>query len=205
MLTLYSMQSSGNSYKPRLLFAHLGTPFRIVDVDTMKGDTHTAEFLGLNPIGKAPLVVFEDGRRLAESNAILLHFAEGSRFLPGDPFQRAKCYEWLFFEQYCHEPSLAVRRSLRLYPERRAMATPERMQELLEKGNEALAVMESRLAEHDWLAGDGFSVVDISLYAYTHDAEENGGYDMSLFPGVSRWLERVSAEPGHVAIDWRPA
>ncbi|MBZ8132168.1 glutathione S-transferase family protein [Afifella sp. IM 167] len=204
MLTLYSMQTSGNSYKPRLLFAHLRLPFRIVDVDTMNGETRTGEYLALNPIGKAPMVLFEDGRRLAESNAILLHFAEGSRFLPGDPFDRAKCYEWLFFEQYCHEPSLAVRRSLRLYPQRRHLATPERMEELLKGGNEALAVMEGRLSGHDWLAGEAFSVADISLYAYTHDAEENGGYDMSLFPGVAAWLERVAAEPGHVPVDWRP-
>jgi glutathione S-transferase len=203
MLTLYSQQISGNSYKPRLLFALLKIPFRIVDMNTYDGTTRKPEFLSKNPIGRVPLVEFEDGRRLAESNAILLHFAEGTRFLPKDSYDRAKVYEWLFFEQYEHEPSVAVRRSLLTAPERAHLRTPERLAQLLEKGNAALGVMEKRLSNFDWLVGDSCSVADISLYAYTHCAEE-GGYDFSAFPGISAWLKRVASQPGYVPMDWRP-
>ncbi len=203
MLTLYSQQISGNSYKPRLLLALLKVPFRIVDVNTYDGTTRKSDFLAKNPIGRVPLVEFEDGLRLAESNAILLHFAEGTKYLPADSYDRAKAYEWLFFEQYEHEPSIAVRRSLLTAPERAHLKTPERLAQLLEKGNTALAIMEKRLAQADWLTGDACSVADISLYAYTHCAGE-GGYDLSAFPGVSAWTKRVAGQPGHVTIDWRP-
>jgi glutathione S-transferase len=203
MLTLYSQQTSGNSYKPRLLMALLGIPFEVVDVDTYDGSTRTPEFLAKNPIGKVPLLEFEDGRRLAESNAILLHLAEGTAYLPGDAFERAKAYEWLFFEQYVHEPSIAVRRSVLTAPQRAAERTPERLAELLEAGNRALAVMERRLSGADWLAGNRYSVADIALYAYTHVAEE-GGYDLAAYPSISAWLARVAAQPGHVPLDWRP-
>jgi glutathione S-transferase len=203
MLILYSQQSSGNAYKPRLLMALLGIPFRIVDVNTYDGSTRRAEFLEKNPIGKVPLLEFPDGRRLAESNAMLLHLAEGSRYLPGDRFDRAKTYEWLFFEQYTHEPAVAVRRSILTAPERAAQRTPERLAQLLEAGNHALRVMEGRLARADWLSGDAYSVADIALYAYTHMAEE-GGYDLSQYPGIQAWIERVAAWPGHVPIEWRP-
>jgi glutathione S-transferase len=158
------------------------------------------EFLAKNPIGKVPTIELEDGRFLAESNAILLHFAEGTSLLPGDSYDRAKAYEWLFFEQYVHEPAIAVRRALSVYPERRAEATPARMAQLLEAGNRALAVLERRLEGADWLAGGAFSVADISLYAYTHMAGD-GGYDLAAFPGIGRWLARVSALPGHIPID----
>ena len=203
MLTLYSQQISGNSYKPRLLFALLKIPFRIVEVNTYDGTTRQPEFLAKNPIGRVPLVEFEDGRRLAESNAILLHFAEGTKYLPADSYDRAKAYEWMFFEQYEHEPSIAVRRSMLTAPERAHLKTPERLAQLLDKGNAALAIMEKRLSKADWLAGDSYSVADISLYAYTHNAGE-GGYDLSAFPGVSAWIARVASQPGHVPIEWRP-
>jgi glutathione S-transferase len=203
MLTLYSQQVSGNSYKPRLLLALLGIPFRLVEVNTYDGTTRKPDFLAMNPIGRVPLVAFDDGRLLAESNAILLHFAEGTRFSPPDPFDRAKAYEWLFFEQYEHEPAIAVRRSIMTAPERAHLKTPERLAETLRKGNAALAVMERRLAGADWLAGSACSFADISLYAYTHVAEE-GGFDLSAYPGISAWMERVASQPGHVPIDWRP-
>lgn len=203
MLTLYSYQDSGNSYKPRLLLAHLGLAFHLVDTSSRDGSTRTADFLARNANGKVPLLELEDGRHLAESNAILLYLAEGTRFLPADAYDRAKLYEWLFFEQYDHEPTIAVRRALSTYPERAAKATPERMPELLERGNRALGVMEARLAENDWLAGEQFSVADISLYGYTHDAHV-GGFDLSRFPGVTAWVERVASQPGHVGLDWRP-
>ena len=199
MLTLYQQQDSGNCYKVRLALSHLGVPFRTVAVSSFDGSTRRPEFLAKNPIGKVPTIELDDGRFLAESNAILLHFAEKTRLLPADSYDRAKAYEWLFFEQYVHEPAIAVRRALSVYPERRAEATPERMAALLEAGNRALAVLECRLESTDWLAGNAFSVADISLYAYTHMAGD-GGYDLAAFPGISRWLQRVSALPGHIPI-----
>ncbi len=204
MLTLYSQQLSGNAYKPRLLMALLGVPFRIVEINTYDGSTRRPEFLEKNPIGKVPLLEFEDGRRLAESNAMLLYLAEGSKYLPADSFARAKAYEWLFFEQYTHEPAIAVRRSILTAPERASQRTPERLASLLESGNRALEVMERRLSGSAWLAGEDYSVADIALYAYTHMAEE-GGFELSRYPGIERWLGCVAAEPRHVPLEWRPA
>jgi glutathione S-transferase len=203
VLTLYSMQDSGNCYKPRLLLAHLGRPFRIVEIDANDGATRSDGFLALNPNGKVPLMVFDGGRRLAESNAMLLHLAEGTHYLPAHPFDRAKAYEWLFFEQYSHEPAIAVRRSLLKYPQRAAEADEERMKKLRDAGNRALAVMEGRLGEAEWLAGPAYSVADIALYGYTHMADE-GGFDLRPFPAVRAWLARVAAQPGHVPLGWRP-
>src|SRR4029077_2779331 len=162
MITLYQQHDSGNCYKVRLLLSHLNRPFRTVAVSSLPGSTRGREFLAMNPIGKVPTVELDDGRFLAESNAILLHFAEETRFLPPDRYDRAKAYEWLSFEQYSHEPAIAVRRALRVYPERRADATPARMAQLLDAGNRALAVLEQRLAGAEWLAGSSFSVADIS-------------------------------------------
>jgi len=203
VLTLYQQQDSGNCYKPRLLLAHLRLPFGVVDIDANDGSTRAPDYLARNPNGKVPLIEFADGRRLAESNAILLHLAEGTPLLPEDAFDRAKVYEWLFFEQYSHEPTIAVRRSLTIYPARRDQATPERMAKLLEEGNQVLGVMETRLAAADWLAGADFSIADMALYAYTHMAEE-GGFDLAVFPGITAWLARIAALSRHVTIDWRP-
>ena len=203
MLTLYSSQNSGNAYKPRLLMALLKVPFRIVDVNTYDGSTRKPDFLAKNPIGRVPLLEFEDGRRLAELNAILLHLGEGTPYIPAGGFDRAKMYEWLFFEQYSHEPAIAVRISILTSPERAHLRTPERLGPLLDSGNQALGVMEQRLSQAGWLAGDRYSLADIALYAYTHRAAL-GGYDLSPFPGIGRWLERVEDQPGHVPLDWRP-
>ncbi len=200
MITLFQQHDSGNCYKVRLALTHLKRPFRTVEVSTSDGSTGKPDFLAKNPIGKVPTVELDDGRFLAESNAILLHLAEGTALLPADPYDRAKTYEWLFFEQYSHEPAIAVRRALSVYPERRAAATPERMAQLLEAGKFALNVMEKRLAAASWLAGESFSVADIALYAYTHAAHE-GGFDLKAFPGIAAWLARVRALPGHVARD----
>jgi len=204
MLTLYSQQASGNAYKPRLLLAQLDIPFRLVDMNTYDGSTRKPDYLAKNPIGRVPLLELEDGRFLAESNAILLYLAEGTRYLPAERFDRAKAYEWLCFEQYSHEPAIAVRRSILTASERAHLRTPERLAQLLDSGNFALGVMERRLSKADWLAGDSYSVADIALYAYTHKAEE-GGYDLAAYPGITRWLARVAAEPGHVPLEWRPA
>jgi glutathione S-transferase len=199
-LTLYQQHDSGNCYKVRLVLRHLGIPYRAVAVSSLDGSTRSPEFLAKNPIGKLPTVQLADGRFLAESNAILLHFAEKTALLPADPYDRAKLYEWLFFEQYSHEPAIAVRRALTVYPERRSSATPERLAQLLEAGNRALAVLERRLSTAEWLAGNAFSVADISLYAYTHMAAQ-GGYDLDGFPGIRRWLARVAGLPRHILID----
>lgn len=203
MLTLYGMHDSGNCYKPRLLLAKLGRPFRHVEVNSITGETRRTAFLARNPNGKVPLLELEDGRLLAESNAMLLHLAEGTRFLPQDSYQRALVYQWLFFEQYSHEPYIAVRRALKKYPERASQATPERMAQLLEGGNHALGVMERQLAETPFIAGDAFSIADIALFAYTQDAAY-AGYDMTQFAHVGGWLDRVRADAGHVPFDWLP-
>ncbi|HVZ13455.1 MAG TPA: glutathione S-transferase family protein [Bauldia sp.] len=201
---LYSMQSSGNCYKPRLMLHLLGLPFRLVDVAPDRGETRTAEFLALNPNGRVPLLVLPDGRKLSESNAMLLYLADGTRYLPADRYERAQVNQWLFFEQYDHEPQIAVARSwITVYPDKRGKATREQLAGWLEKGNRALAVMEARLKDHDWLVGYNYSVADIALYAYTHVAEE-GGYELAQYPGISRWIARVAAAPRHVSLDWRP-
>ena len=145
--TLYSMQSSGNCYKPRLLMHQLGIDFRLVDIDSGSGETRTPEFLALNPNGRVPLLVLPDGRRLSESNAMLVYLAEGTGYLPADRYDRAICNQWLFFEQYEHEPTVAVARSwITVYPERRGKASPEQIADWHKRGYRALGVMEQRLA-----------------------------------------------------------
>ncbi len=202
--TLYSMQSSGNCYKPRLLMHELGIPFAIVEVAKGSGKTADADFLALNPNGQVPLLILPDGRPLAESNAMLLHLAEGTALLPADPYDRALCYQWLFFEQYSHEPVIAVARNwLHLTPGGRA-AMAHRIDEWLVKGNKALGVMEARLAKADFLAGPAFSIADIALYAYTHVAGD-ADYDLAAYPGISAWMARIASRPRHVALDWKPA
>lgn len=204
MPILYGQTDSGNCYKPRLLMAKLGMPFRNVVVSSVDGSTRQEAFLRKNPNGKVPLLELDDGRFLAESNAILLYLSEGTRFMPTDRYQRALVYQWMFFEQYSHEPHIAVRRALMIYPERAAEATPERLAATLAGGNKALAVMEARLRESRYLAGEAMTVADIALYAYTHEAER-GGFDMRQFPATAAWLDRVRADPGHVDIAWIPA
>jgi len=203
MLTLYGMTDSGNCYKPRLLLAKLGRPFRHVEVSSRDGGTKSPEFLAKNPNAMVPLLEFDDGRTLAESNAMLLHLAEGTPFLPADSYARALAYQWLFFEQYSHEPYIAVRRALLRFPERAAQATPERLAQTLERGNKALGVMNARLEENPFLAGQTYSVADIALYAYTHMARD-GGFELDDYPAVLDWLERVQNDPGHVGVDWKP-
>lgn len=202
MISVYGMNDSGNSYKPRLLLAKLAKPFRHVEV--VSGvSTKTADFLAKNPNGRAPILELEDGKVVAESNAILLHLAEGTRLLPADAYQRALAYQWMFFEQYSHEPFIAVRRALLVYPHRAAEATPERLAATLAGGNKALGVMEEQLGKTPFFAGEAISVADIALYAYTHAAGD-GGFDLGSFPTVSAWLRRVETDPGHVPITWLP-
>lgn len=203
MIAVYGMTDSGNCYKPRLLLAKLGRPFRHVETSSRDGSTRRPEFLAKNPNGKVPLLELEDGRLLAESNAMLVYLGEGTRFVPADAYERALTMQWLFFEQYSHEPFIAVRRALLKYPERSSQATPERLQSTLEGGLKALGVMERQLERTPFLVGQAMTLADIALYAYTHEADV-GGFDLGAFPAVSAWLARVAREPGHVPIGWLP-
>ena len=203
MLTIYSQPDSGNCYKPRLLLAKLGKTFKHVTVSSLDGSTRTPEYLAKNPNGKVPLLELNDGRFIAESNAMLLYLAENTRYLPKDAYERALDYQWLFFEQYSHEPYVAVRRALMVYPERARDATPERLASTLVGGEKALGVMEEQLKKTPFLVGDSLTVADIALYAYTHEAHR-GGFDMARYPAVNAWLARVAADEGHVSLSWLP-
>ncbi|NDV85587.1 glutathione S-transferase family protein [Aurantimonas aggregata] len=203
MITIHGMADSGNCYKPRLLMALLGRPFRHSEVSWLDGETSSEAFRRKTPIGKVPLLETEDGRFLPESNAILAYLGDGTRFVPQDAFERAQMLAWMFFEQYSHEPSIAVRRSLLVYPEMADVATPERLAATLAGGHKALAVMEERLAGHDWLIRDAPSLADIALYPYTHVADE-GGFDLAAYPGIRAWLARIPALGNYRPRSWLP-
>jgi len=198
MLTLYDDPISGNGYKARLILRLTGQVFETVELDIMEGATRTPEFLAINPNGKIPALVFEDGRALSESNAILIHFAEGTEYLPDDAYRRAQVFQWLFWEQYSHEPNIATSRFLiqhrELTDDVKATLAAKK-----EPGNAALALMESRLAAQDFLVGDAFTIADIALYAYTHVAGE-GGFDLAPYPAIQAWIGRVEAVPGFVPM-----
>jgi glutathione S-transferase len=198
MLRLYDYLPSGNGYKVRLLLTQLGIEFERVELDIVKGETRTPEFLGKFPNGRIPAVEFDDGRRLFESNALLWYFAEGTPFLPAARMERAEVLQWFCFEQYSHEPNIASLRYLVSHPE---LQDPRRalLDRMLRLGHEALAVMERHLGSREWFVGSHYSIADIALYAYTHVAHE-GGYDLAGYPAIRRWLERVRGEPRHIAI-----
>jgi glutathione S-transferase len=196
---LYDSPVSGNCYKVRLLLAHLGIPFERRAVDVVDR-SNRGELLGdLNPAQRVPTLVLDDGRPIAESGAILWFFGEGTRFVPADPYERAQVLQWMFFEQYDHEPAIAVVRFWLAYSGR-PEAFADRMDERRAAGHRALAAMERHLEGRDYFVGDGLTLADIALYAYTHVADE-GGFDLSDYPSVRRWLDGVAAEPGHVSID----
>ncbi|RMC38065.1 glutathione S-transferase family protein [Paracoccus alkanivorans] len=199
-MRLYSMPSSGNSYKIRLLLALTGREVELVDCESGSDALAHARAEGILPFGKVPVLVLDDGRRLAESGAILWYLGEGTAFIPADPVERAQVLGWMFWEQYNHEPVIAVRQALLYYPHRAAEATPERLADLLERGHALLQVMEDRLAAHDWL-GSEVSLADLCLYAYTHNAGTRGGFEMDRFPGIGAWLRRIEALPGYMRLD----
>lgn len=204
MPTLYSMPSSGNSYKVRLLVGRLGLPLDHVSVEHGSAMTATDAFRAKSPMGKVPLLELDDGRCLTESNAILIYLGEGSDLVPADRFARAKAHQWMFFEQNYHETSVAVRAAILTYEDRAHLRTPEVLGPLLESGHRALAAMEGQLRETPFIAGGAISVADLCLYGYTHSAGERGGFEMDRFPAVNAWLGRVAAGPGHVPITWLP-
>ena len=198
MLTLYGDLDSGNVYKVRLALAQLGIAYRRIDTTQNRGETRTAAFRAINPIGKIPTLVFDDGRVLSESGAILFYLAQGTPLVPSDGWAQAQALRWMFFEQYSHEPYIAVNRHWRLHlPPAEVTRLADRIADNHGRGNQALAVMEQLLAGHDWLAGGGYSIADIALYAYTHSAGD-GGFDLAAYPAVERWLDRVRAQPSHL-------
>lgn len=199
MYRLYDYPPSGNGYKVRLLLSQLAIPFEYIELDILKGETRTTEFLAKNPNGRIPLLELEPGRYLAESNAILVYLAQGISYWPEDSLAQAQVLSWMFFEQYSHEPNIATPRfwlchlpKLSAYQE---IALPYKQ----EQGYQALAVMEQHLASHQYFVQEQYTIADIALYAYTHVAEE-GGFDLNRFPQVCRWLKDVAAQPNYIPI-----
>ncbi|MDP2700270.1 glutathione S-transferase family protein [Thalassospira sp.] len=202
-MILHDFLPSGNGYKARLLLALRGQAFELKEYDITRGETRTADFTGrINANGRIPVLELDDGRMLPESNAILMFLAEGTALWPDDAWERAQVMQWLFFEQYEHEPTIAVLRSwfgVKGLPEHADILVPMKQA----GADKALKVMEQRLSDHDWLVGDGLTIADIALYAYTHVAPE-GRIDLAPFAGINRWLARISALPGYVPITWKP-
>ncbi|HYE52018.1 MAG TPA: glutathione S-transferase family protein [Azospirillaceae bacterium] len=196
---LYDNLSSGNGYKCRLMMSLLGIPFERVEIDIDRGESRTAGFLAINPNGRIPVLQVAPDRYLAESNAILCFLADGTPYMPTDPWLRAQVMQWLFWEQYSHEPNVAT---ARFWITHKFEMTPERVHALVlkrEQGNAALKLMDERLAGRRFLVDDRYTVADLALYAYTHVAEE-GGFQLDRYDNVRAWLDRVAARDGHIAI-----
>jgi glutathione S-transferase len=196
-MLLYDSAPSGNCYKVRLLLSQLGIPFERHELSVSDRANRPAVLGGLNPALRVPTIVLDDGRSLAESNAILWYFGDGTKYVPTDRYQRAQVLQWQFFEQYDHEPNIAVARFWLHYKggeiDRAALAQRQK------SGYRALDAMEKHLLDREFLVGSRYSLADISLYAYSHVAEE-GDFDMSRYPAIRVWLARVAAQPGHVTI-----
>ena len=196
MITIYGMKSSGNCYKVQLLLEILAKPYRWVEVNSAAGETRAAEYLAKNPIGKVPLLETEAGQYLPESNAILCYLASGTNLFPSESWLQANVLQWLFFEQYSHEPYVAVARFIKKYlPDNHERHAD--LPRLLDRGYQALSIMEKHLSQQDYLVDSGFTIADISLFAYTHDAAI-GGFDLLRYPHIQSWLQRVRSQPGFV-------
>ena len=198
MMRLYDDPISGNGYKVRLVLTRLGIPFEYLALDIMKSETRTPAFLAINPNGRIPALRLDDGTVLSESNAICWYLAEGTKLAPHDRLARARTLQWMFFEQYEHEPNIAVARFWKHLPkmdERQTRELPERMR----RGHLTLGVMEKHLTGRQFFVGETCGLADIALYAYTHVAEE-GGFDLAPYPAIRAWLARVAAQPNHIAI-----
>lgn len=189
---VYGTSASGNCHKVRMVLDITGTPYAWREVDILQAGTRSPEFLRLNPNGKVPVVVLDDGTAIAESNAILWYFGEGTRLLPDDRLGRAQMLQWMFFEQYTHEPAIAVARFIRVFLQK---DDDPRLPELLARGHRALGVMEQHLATRDYFVGGRLSLADLALFAYTHRAGD-GGFDLAAFPAVRAWLARCRVQPG---------
>ncbi|MQU06801.1 glutathione S-transferase family protein [Pseudomonas helleri] len=198
MLKVYGDYNSGNCYKIKLMLHLLGLEYEWQSVDILNGDTQTPEFLEKNPNGKVPVLELEDGTCLWESTAILNYLADDSDYLPAESRLRTQVLQWQFFEQYSHEPYIAVARFIQFYlglPEERL----EEYRKLQKRGYRALEVMEQQLQRTPYLVGEHFSIADVTLYAYTHVAHQ-GGFDLSRFPGIQAWIQRVASQPRYVGM-----
>jgi glutathione S-transferase len=198
MITVYGTAVSGNCWKVAQILRLTGQPFNWIEVDANAGETRTPAFIARNPIGKVPTVELGDGTILVESNAILAHFAEATPWLPAPGLARTRVFEWLFFEQYSHEPYIAVARNIISFLKARE-SNEERLARCREGGERALAVMQARLAAHDWLTDAGPTIADLALFAYTHVADE-GGFELGRWPGVAAWINRIRDLPGIVPL-----
>lgn len=196
---LYNSAVSGNCYKVRLLAAQLGLLLELHELSVVDRSNRAEVLGGLNPARRVPTLVLDDGRPLAESNAILWYLGDGTAFVPVDRYERAQVLQWQFFEQYQVEPSIAVVRFLIAYSGE-AEKHAERIREQTANGSVALDAMERHLVDRSFLVGERYSIADISLYAYTHVAHE-GGFDLTPYPAIRAWLERVAGGPGHITID----
>jgi len=198
MITVYGYSPSGNCHKLRMMLAHLGRDYRWIETDSAHGATRTPEYLAKNPNGRVPMIELDDGRIMVESNAILCWLADGTQYFAGDAWQRAQTLAWMFFEQYSHEPYVAVARFICGWT---PLDSPRRadLPKLRERGDQALAVMEKHLATNAWFSSLGYGIADIALFAYTHCAED-GGFDLSHYPKIQQWLARVRAQPAFVPM-----
>ena len=198
MITVHGFAPSGNCHKVRLLLEQLGRAYRWIETDSARGATRTPAYLAKNPNGKVPMIELEDGRVLVESNAILFWLAEGTPYLPEDAWQRAQALSWMFFEQYSHEPYVAVARFICGWT---APDSPRRAElpRLRERSHEALRVMERHLASAQWFTGERYGIADIALFAYTHVAPE-GGVALDAYPAIRAWIARVQSTPGFVPM-----
>lgn len=198
MYRLYDFLPSGNAYKVRLLLHQLSIPFERIEINILQKEAKTPEFLTINSNGRIPVLKIAEDQYLAESNAILFYLSQNTDFFPVDPWHQAQVMQWLFFEQYSHEPNIATARywiSILKQPEKYAEALVQKQK----AGYAALGVMEKHLNQHPFFVGDKYSIADIALYAYTHVAHE-GNFDLSLYPQICAWLKRVENQPNYLAI-----
>jgi glutathione S-transferase len=195
-IRLYNSQVSGNCYKVRLLLEQLGIPYERVELDVADRSNRAEVLGGKNPALRVPTIELDDGRPLGESNAIMWYFADGTEYVPSDPFERAQVLQWLFFEQYSHEPFVAVARRWLMFNE---APSEEALAERQARGYLALDAMNAHLTARDFLVGNRYSIADIGLYAYTHVADE-GGFDLCRYDAITTWIDRVRDQPGHVPI-----
>ena len=198
MITVYGYSPSGNCHKLRMLLTQLGRQFHWVEIDSAHGATRTPGYLAKNPNGRVPMIELDDGRIMVESNAILYWLAEGTKYFSGDSWQRAQTLAWMFFEQYSHEPYVAVARFICGWTPIDSARRAD-LPKLRERGHQALAVMEKHLGANAWFSGPDYGIADIALFAYTHCAGD-GGFDLARYPRIEEWLDRVRAQPGFVPM-----
>lgn len=202
MYTLYGYNSSGNCYKIKLLLNQLKIPFDYKEVDIVRGESRTEEFLKINPVGCIPALVISKKETLVESNAILFYISEGTHFLPSEKLNKSKVLQWLFFEQYKHEPNIATLRFWKKILKRNENQEEwkSKIEEKMKNGYNALKIMEDHLSDKDFFVDNKYTIADICLYAYTHKAYE-AGFDLSLFPNINKWIEKIEKQDNYINFD----